>query len=120
MGWKGNGEPTHGWGQARASFPPNRRFAASGDGVTAWGSPSGRRVATQSGQRGAQSAGSRLIVVAQDQEVVQDANFLGHHVLRDPIAMGGFDRVNVIWTVHYLWAFDGGAHRPPKPATVPE
>jgi hypothetical protein len=51
---------------------------------------------------------ARLVTVAQNQEVVQDATFLGNHILSDPIEMGRFDRVNVMWTVHYLWAFGGG------------
>lgn len=49
-----------------------------------------------------------LVVVAKNQEVVQDATALAGPVFSDPIPMNGFDRVDVMWTVHYLWAFGGG------------
>lgn len=54
----------------------------------------------------------RLVVVAQNQEVVQDATALAGPVFSDPIPMNDFDRVNVLWIVHYLWAFGGGGPTP--------
>lgn len=48
------------------------------------------------------------LVVEQNQDVVRGATALVGPVFSDPILMSGFDRVNMMWIVHYLWAFGGG------------